>query len=330
MIDITCHPRLQTQLLGHQEVISHILTQFSNDKLHPAILLSGCKGIGKATLAYQVARKILASDQPFHQRLIDNNSHPNLLTIELGLNEDGKPQKEITVAEIRRLLDFCRQSPALPGWRVIIIDAVEQLNRHAANALLKVLEEPPLKTQFFLISHVYGRLLPTLRSRCLKISLAPLEANALPGENRLAAHLAQGSYGRYQWLMQEGVEKVAEQTLNLITYGINNQISAIQSTLKTFEKGDPRFELIPELVQWVLRRLLLLYHGIEQECLEQDPKIAQVGRGRDLSHWLKCYQACQTFLNLSQGSHLDANHTLVALFMILAKPSLVDELIYDT
>lgn len=330
MIDITLHPRLQHELLGHQASLDNLWRRFQGQNLHPALLVCGPRGIGKATMAYDLARQILSQDQGFHQRLIDNNSHPNLLALELGVNDEGKPQKEITVHDIRKVIDFCRQSPALPGWRVVVIDAVDEVNRNGANALLKVLEEPPLQTQFILVCHSYGRLLPTIRSRCLKIPLNPLEAMAVEGGNPMALELAQGSYGRYHRLIQQNVEGVFEQTLGLITQGLNNQITAIQGTLKAFPKGDSRFELIPELILWFVRRLLLLHHQAIQLPLSQDQKILNLGKGRDIHHWLKAYQGGQKFMDMSLGTHLDPGHVLMALLMILVKPSLVDEYIYDS
>lgn len=330
MIDMTLHPRLQNELLGHQGALDSLWQRFGEQKLHPALLLSGSKGIGKATLAYDLARLILTREETFHQRLIDNNSHPNLLSLELGVNDEGKPQKEITVHEVRKVIDFCRQSPALPGWRVVIIDAVDEVNRNGANALLKVLEEPPTQTQFMLVCHSYGRLLPTIRSRCLKVSLNLSESMAIEGGNPMALDLAQGSYGRYYHLIQENVEGVFEQTMGLIIQGLNNQITAIQGTLKTFAKGDSRFELMPQLILWFVRRLLLLHHQAIPVPLSQDQKILALAKGRDVHHWLKAYQGCQKFMDMSQGTHLDPGHVLMSLLMILVKPSLVDEYIYDS
>ncbi len=329
MIDTTLHPRLQPELLGHQAYLDGLWQQFQSQKLHPALMICGPKGIGKATLSYDLARQIIGMEG-FHQRLIDNNSHPNLLTVELGLTEDGKPQKEITVHEVRKIIDFCRQSPALPGWRVVLIDAVDEMNRNGANALLKVLEEPPVKTQFILVCHAYGRLLPTIRSRCLKISLNAVNTLTTDASQVLALELAQGSYGRYHSLVQQNVEGVWEQTASLIAQGLNNQLTAIQATLKGFAKGDPRFDLMPELLMWFIRRLILLSHNACQTPLPYDQKILTLGKGRDTHHWVKVYQACQKFMEMAQGTHLDPGHILMALLMILIKPKLVDEYIYDS
>jgi DNA polymerase-3 subunit delta' len=330
MIDGTLHPRLQSKLLGHQETLAFVKKQFQEQKLHPALLISGPKGIGKATFSYALARQILAGDQNFHHRLIDNNSHPNLLAVELGVNDEEKPQKEITVNDIRKVIEFCRQSPALPGWRVIIIDAVDEINRNGSNALLKVLEEPPLKTQFILVCHVYGRLLPTLRSRCLKILLRSLDEQGLElSRSPLAAELARGSYGRYLYFQHHHIESLLDQTLTLVSQAFNNQIASIQTILKTFDKMDARFTLIPELLQWVVHRLILLQHQMVLIPLEQDQKILHLGKVRDIKHWLNGQHACQKFLDLTHGTHLDPSHVLMALLMILVKPTLADEFIYD-
>ncbi len=183
------HPRETTVLYGHQAAENIFAAALSSEKIHHAWLLSGTEGIGKATLSYRVARAALARPEdrdPFGGSLhIEANSpayrqvtalsHPGLLVIRRGYDQKAKRfSSMISVDDVRRLRNFLSLSAELQGWRVVIVDSADELNVNAANALLKSLEEPPAKTIFLIISSAPGRLLPTIRSRCRSLALAPL------------------------------------------------------------------------------------------------------------------------------------------------------------
>lgn len=187
-------PHCQDQFFGHQAAEQALLDAWQSGKMHHAWLLTGPKGIGKATFAYRAARFIfnegaaggeggffsptdLSSDPKSHNaRLVANQAHPNLLSIDRVYDDKAKRYKtEITVNEVRKTVRFFGSTAGEATWRVCIVDPADDLNSNAANALLKVLEEPPAKTVFFLISHAPGRLLPTIRSRCRRLAFAPLE-----------------------------------------------------------------------------------------------------------------------------------------------------------
>ena len=144
-------------------------------------LITGGEGAGKATLAYRLARQILG-DTEQSNNLIEKSSHPDLFLAERLYDEKKDVYaSEIKVETIRKLTSFLSHTPSMGGWRVAIIDTADHLNRNAANALLKILEEPPRKTTLFLLSASPGHLLPTIRSRCRRIDLRPL-SNAAVGE----------------------------------------------------------------------------------------------------------------------------------------------------
>jgi DNA polymerase III subunit delta' len=159
-------------------------------RLHHAWLLCGPEGIGKATFAYRAARTLLgarpdpsrgplgASPGDPVSQLISAQSHPDLLVLE-RLTEGGKTKKSISVDQARDLPEFFSKSPSRAPYRVAIIDAADDLNPNAANALLKVLEEPPERGVLFLVTHAPGRLLPTIRSRCRRLSFPALAESAL-------------------------------------------------------------------------------------------------------------------------------------------------------
>lgn len=188
------HPRDTRNLYGHAETEAAILSAWKQGRLPHALLIGGPEGIGKATLAYRIARFVLANDRPGGldlgeleslavspddpvSRQISAQSHPDLLVLRRELNpETGKPRTEIRVDDMRRTVNFFGSTAALGGFRVAIVDSAEELNKNSANALLKVLEEPPQLSLLIIVSHAPGRLLPTIRSRCRRISLRPLTA----------------------------------------------------------------------------------------------------------------------------------------------------------
>ncbi|WP_375619811.1 MULTISPECIES: DNA polymerase III subunit delta' [unclassified Bartonella] len=183
-IDTILSPSQNDVVFGHEDV-RHFLTQMlKEERLHHALLFEGEYGIGKATLAFHLAWNILSSHQgaflkpdPYSTpwRQITQGSHPGLLYISRRF--DVKTQKfktGILVDDVRDIMHFLSRTSQDNGWRIVIIDSADDMNRNAANAILKILEEPPSKTLFVIIAHSSGKLLPTIHSRCQKISFRPL------------------------------------------------------------------------------------------------------------------------------------------------------------
>jgi len=227
------HPRHRRRLVGHDKAEASLLAAHRAGKLHHAWLIAGPRGVGKATLAYRFARFLLdagggqagllaansldaTSDGPAAQ-LVSARSHPDLLVIERTLDRDGKRLKaQIAAEDARAAGQFFSRTPAMGGYRVCIVDAADDLNPTAANALLKILEEPPRQALFLLIAHAPGKLLPTIRSRAVSLNLAPLptekvvdvlselEVDAEQAEIESASALAQGSPGRALELIGSG------------------------------------------------------------------------------------------------------------------------------
>ncbi|MBZ8119737.1 DNA polymerase III subunit delta' [Roseovarius sp. LXJ103] len=240
------HPRDTPRLIGQDAHEAAFLEAYGAERLHHAWLITGPRGVGKATLAWRITRFLLATpmdetggmfDAPVHTSLGVDPEHPvarrvaagaepGLFHIRRSVNDKtGRLRDQIVADDVRALGQFLHLSAADGGRRVVIIDAADEMNTQAANALLKMLEEPPARTTLLLISHQPSGLLPTIRSRCRVLRLAPLGADdmaaalaqaevALP-ETRAAqealAVLADGSVGTaVQMTLQGGLEIYAE------------------------------------------------------------------------------------------------------------------------
>jgi DNA polymerase-3 subunit delta' len=189
------HPRETAQVFGHAQAEARFLAAFNSGRLHHAWLIAGPEGIGKATLAWRIARFLLAApeaegglfgdpapattldipaDHPV-QRRTRALSEPRLSLLRRGPTEKGdRLMTQIAVDEVRRMKEHFALSAAEPGRRVAIIDSADELNTASANALLKLLEEPPPGVTFLIVAHRPSGLLPTIRSRCRDLPLQPL------------------------------------------------------------------------------------------------------------------------------------------------------------
>jgi DNA polymerase-3 subunit delta' len=184
------HPRVAAPLERIEAQAAALEEALERDRLHHAWLLTGPQGVGKAGFAYRAARRLLgarpdtafgplgaAPDDPV-SRMVAARSHPDLLVLERHV-EDGPARRSIPVDEARRLPEFFSKAPGVARRRVAIIDAADDLNPNAANAVLKTLEEPSGHGVLLLVSHAPGRLLPTIRSRCRRLAFAPWPLAAL-------------------------------------------------------------------------------------------------------------------------------------------------------
>ncbi len=240
------HPRAANLLFGQAAAEQTLLSAYRSGRVPHAFLIAGPKGIGKATLAYRMARFVLAHPDPAAPavqaapslavdakdpvaRRIVAQAQPDLLVIERTLNDKGVLHKQIAVDDIRRTVGFFGSTAGEGGWRVAIVDAVDELNRSGANALLKVLEEPPERALLLLVSHSAARVLPTLRSRCRILNLRPLAetdvAAALAAVTGTAANdpdiaaaaaAAEGSVARALAFRDAGTLELRRQALDLL------------------------------------------------------------------------------------------------------------------
>jgi DNA polymerase-3 subunit delta' len=240
------HPRETSDLFGHREAESTLLNAYRSGRIPHAWLIGGAQGIGKATLAYRMARFVLAFRNPLVSqvqqaptlrvdptdhvaRQITACAHGGLLVLERGLNDRGVMRTVITVDETRETISFFGSTAAVEGWRVCIVDTVDELNPNAANALLKILEEPPQQSLFLLVSNAPSRVLPTILSRCRKLLLRPLETDDVVRAAATATDIAandpalleaaeasEGSVGRALSLLGGDALKLQQRTAALL------------------------------------------------------------------------------------------------------------------
>jgi len=240
------HPRQTSGLFGHREAEATLLSAYRSGRIPHAWLIGGPQGIGKATLAYRMARFVLAHGNPLAPsvqgaetlwvdpdgaiaRQVAAGSHGALLTLERTVNERGVLRTVITVDETRETISFFGSTAAAEGWRVCIVDTVDELNPNAANALLKILEEPPRQSLFLLVSHAPARVLATIQSRCRKLRLRPLatddviraaaeaiDIDANDPDLAVAAAASEGSVARALTLLGGDALKLQQRTAALL------------------------------------------------------------------------------------------------------------------
>lgn len=266
------HPRDVFDLAGQTEAETDFEAARVRGRLHHAWLLTGPEGVGKATFAYRAARRLLgAPPDPGHgplgadpahpvSRQVAARSHPDLIVLERE-GPDGKPRKVIPVDDARRMAEFFSKSPASAPHRVAIIDAADDLNANAANAILKTLEEPPPRGVLLMVSHSPGRLLATIRSRCRRLAFRPLGLEAAaafvreradmdPESALRLSRLAQGAPGRALELMAAGaltLDDAARELLGGLPQLDRTRLLSLAETFRGAE-GAGQFALLFDLL----------------------------------------------------------------------------------
>jgi DNA polymerase-3 subunit delta' len=348
------HPRETQKLLGHAAAERTFLEAFNSGRLHHAWMITGPKGVGKATLAWRIARFLLATeeggflppesldvaaDHPVSHRLLAL-SEPRLFLLRRPWDDKAERLKaEITVDETRALRNFLGLSAADGGRRVVLIDAADDLNRNAANAILKLLEEPPPRVTFLLVTHQPAGLLPTIRSRTRDIRLAPMapatlaEAMARAGaeiedSGPALAELAGGSVGEaFRLTHLDGLTLYERLIRTLATLPRLDRVMARALADQAADRKRPEaFDLTVTLIDLFLARLARA--GMTRqippeaapgeaaliEALAQDP-----GKARD---WADLAQHLGLRARAARAVNLDPSALILDMFLRMEETAL--------
>lgn len=286
----TLAPHQTTVLFGHADAERVLLDGYRSGRMPHAWLIGGQPGIGKATLAYRLARFVLAHPDPASADVQNATSlavdpeHPvarriaakaqgDLLVVERVINDQtGKLYTTIRVDDVRRTVGFFGSTAGEGGWRIAIVDPIDDMQREGANALLKILEEPPPRTLLLLVSQSPGRELPTIRSRCRRLLLRPLALDDVAGavavatgrgasdpELVQAAKGSDGSVGRALRLLDEKALALRQRVIDLMAQLPNPDPRALHTLGDAISGTDPEsLETFIDLVNgWLSDRVQL-------------------------------------------------------------------------
>lgn len=338
---VVIHPRLQHELLGHSEAEQHLLGLYNAKRLPHALLFTGARGIGKSTLAYRLARFLLTPQEvggglfgdalpPESLRVgpdkdtfkrIAAGSHSDLLVLET---------EDIKVEQVRAVPAFLSMTPAESDWRVVIIDCADAMNRNAANALLKTLEEPPARSVLILVSHNPGALLPTIRSRCRVLRLMPLQekhfsqimSSLLPeltqDQRHALAVLSGGSAGDAIFFHRNDAVSLYRDLLELALHPETASLHVFADRLNRKE-ATAQFNTFARLLLTLQSRIAVLVESGQPEIFEGEREIlASLKSRNETSVWMDLWDKSTRMLADTENLYLDKKQVVISLVRELA------------
>lgn len=363
-MDADAGPRHAADLFGHEEAERVLIASHASGRLPHAWLFTGPAGIGKATLAFRFARFLFSNppgggaaagglfgvddipaetpdtlyvdpDRPLFHR-VASGGHSDLFTVERTLNKQGKLSQVIRVEDVRSAIHFAHMTPSEGGFKVVIVDGAENMNRESENAFLKVLEEPPPDTIILMVSHAPGRLLPTTRSRCRTLALKPLSADLVttllsrqapeiaPDEAADLARLADGSIGRALMLAAgDGLQTYREMLGIFATLPAldGNKVQALAKRLGR-AGADDAYRSGIELYRWWLSRIVLAAsRGADADpALNAEEKgiTARAAASAILPVWLGRLDEAESLIRSADTFHFDRKQVFLTLFLSMA------------
>jgi DNA polymerase III subunit delta' len=338
----TPHPRQRDDVLGHASAEQHLLGLFNAGRLPHALLITGARGIGKATLAYRLARFLLCPQEtagglfgdalPPESLRVGNEketfkrvaaaSHSDLLVLE---------GEDIKVDEARKVPAFLSMTPAESDWRVVIIDSADAMNRNAANVLLKILEEPPARSILILISHNPGMLLPTIRSRCRVLRLRPLQekdftrvmSSLLPEvgaeERHALALLSGGSVGVARFLYTQNAEQLYRELLQRVTEPETIALHAFADRLNRKE-AEPQFQTFARLLPYLIARIAASQAEAQPEVfIGEREMLHRLHSSKSMDGWMELWEKANNLLNDATHLYLDKKQVVITLLRGVAE-----------
>ena len=345
-------PRKTNTLIGHEGNKLTLFNAWEKNKIPHAWIFSGPKGIGKATLAWQFIRLIHTGDQTEKGkgRLFTNPDNQLVKHIIAGTHPDSqlvrrsnntrppyKLRKEISVEDIRSMNNFLRFTPAISKWRTVIIDSADEMNLNAQNALLKTLEEPPANTVLVLVSNTPSKLLPTIKSRCQKLSIQPLSddhlasiinlsMSALPdNERKILMRLSSGSPGRVHELVEGNGIDIYHLLIELLSGLPNIDGIKLHKISDSFSgtSGENTFQLFNSLLLWWLARTIRYIStkniNFSKEIPDDEIKVIKSLTKNGYEPWFICWDKINNLLHPSEVSYLDKKQVTLNMFTELAK-----------
>jgi DNA polymerase-3 subunit delta' len=342
------------RLLGHEAAEKTLLAAHQSGRLHHAWLLAGPRGIGKATLAWRFARFLLAgqtqgglfgdgpdsldvpADAP-GRSLVDARSHPDLFHLRRTLHpETNRIRAEIAVGDVRELGAFMHMTPAMGKWRVAIVDAADEMNPNSANAVLKILEEPPANAVLLIVAHAPGRLLPTIRSRCRRLALQPLSDDMVmplleayvPGvkeEERLAlARLSEGSIGRALDLAGAGSLDLYREMVDVLATLPELDMARLHGFAERFarrgEEANAAWRALNYLFDAWLKGLArhMAVGGEAAAIVPAERGLrARLASAASLDRWIEAWEKAAELSSRADRINLDRKQTVLASFLAL-------------
>ncbi len=345
-------PRANPEFVGHPLAEQALLRAWHSNRLHHAWLITGPRGIGKATLAFRFARHVLAGEDrglfadasgtldvprtaPVF-RQVASGGHPDLLTIERGYDEERKRMRTLIVVDhVREINEFLHLKAALGGWRVVIVDGAEDMSRSAANALLKILEEPPAQALILMVSHSPGELASTVRSRCRRLTLGPLDERVMEellgrycqglaeADRRLLIRIAEGSIGRALEIAAAGgldlYRDIAGQLLQLPKLDAV-ALHALGDRLGHRDAAE-LFRLASELLAaWIGRliRVAATGRGTADVIEGEGRQFAALAGRRSLDQWLELWEKLTRLFARAESANLDRKQVWVGAMLDIA------------
>jgi DNA polymerase III subunit delta' len=346
-------PRENPSLSGHEAAEATLLRAFAANRLPHGLLITGPHGIGKATLAFRFARFLLSqsAEQGAHAlfaapppdslalppehpvfRRVASSGHADLLTVERGIDPKRKRERtEIVVEDTRAIAAFLRLTPAEGGWRIVIVDTADEMNRSAANAVLKILEEPPDRAILILVSDNPGRLLPTIRSRCRRLALRPLSGAlvadligryrpdlSLPDRAALV-ELAEGSIGHACELAEQGGVTLHRRLLELLDALPQLDGAALHAFADTVARwgNDDAFRVLSELMPATLARAIAKAARSDAAGEGGEAALAKLLARRGLDRWVEVWEKIAHLFADADTVNLDRKQVVLNAFFAL-------------
>ncbi len=353
-VDLT--PRANPDLSGHEDVERGLLQDYLSGRMPHAIVLAGAQGIGKATLAFRIARFLLSRteeksaglfgdvalpvslylspDDPVFRR-VAAGGHADLVTVEREYDEKrGRLKSDISVDAVRRIHPFLRMTAAEGGWRVVIVDGADALNASSQNALLKILEEPPKKTVLILTTSQPGKFLPTIRSRCRMIHMAPL-ADATLGalldkmaptlgteEKNILIRMGQGSIGKALRFYQDDGVKLYRELLEVASTMPDIDMVKVHALAEKLGKfgAEQSFATAAEIMSgWCERQARSNARGVPPEdILPGDAAVFQkIGATYPAGHFFRAWEKISELVRQTDIYNLDKKQAVIGAFLAL-------------